>query len=110
MESIGETEDPTLISPLLIAAVTVDWADDDYIGGFFGVDAVQSTRSGLPQYVVGAGFKSVNLELGVLHFVNKSWTVQGLAGYSKLIGDAKDSPIVKDDDYAYFGGFVAYNF
>jgi len=110
IESMEESEALTLIGPFVIAGLSVDWADDDYNSSFFGVDAEQSARSGLPQYTAHAGFKSVNLELGVLHHLNKSWSVQGVAGYKKLIGDAKDSPIVRDDDNVIVGGFINYHF
>jgi len=110
MELMGETEDFTFIGPLITAGLSADWADDDYTSGFFSIDAGQSALSGLPQYTAGDGFKSVNLELGVLYPVNQSWTVHGLAGYSKLIGDAEDSPIVRDDDHIFVGGFINYHF
>lgn len=110
MDSMGDTVDPTLIGPLIIASLIADWADDDYISAFFSVDAEQSARSGLPQYAAEAGFKSVSLEISVLHFLNTSWTAQGLAGYSKFFGDVQDSPVVKDDDHVYFGGFINYHF
>jgi len=110
MDSMEDTEELTLTGPFLTAALTMEWADNDYINGFFGVDAVQSARSGLPQYAAAAGFRSVNLDLGVLHIIDNSWTVQGLAGYNTLIGDAKNSPIVRDDDFIYFAGFITYHF
>lgn len=110
IESMEETEALKVIGPIVTLGLSVDWADEYYTGGFFGVDAGQSARSGLPQYTAEAGFKSFSIELGVLYFVNKSWTVQGLAGYSEFIGDAKDSPIVKDDDYVFVGGFFNYHF
>lgn len=110
MESMGETEDFTLIGPLITARLSADWADDDYTSGFFSVDAGQSALSALPQYTAGAGFKSVNLELSVLYPVNQSWSVHGLAGYSKLIGDAEDSPIVRDANHIFVGGFINYHF
>lgn len=110
MALTGESDDLTLIGPLVIAALSADWADDHYTRSFFGVDADQSARSGLPQHTAGAGFKSVNLELSVLYPVSKSWIVQGLAGYSKLMGDVEDSPIVKVSDYIFVGGFINYHF
>ena len=110
MESMAETEELTLTGPYVTAALKTEWADNDYINGFFGVDAMQSSLSGLPPYTAAAGFRSVNLELGVLHIIYNSWTVQGLAGYNTLIGDTKNSPIVKDDDHIYFAGIITYHF
>lgn len=110
MESIGEPEDLLLVGPVMTAGLSADWADDNYTSGFFGVNAEQSVRSGLPLYTAEAGFKSVNAEFSVLYPVNNSWTAQGLVGYSKLIGDAEDSPIVIGDDSVFVGGFITYHF
>ncbi len=110
IESMAETEDLTLIGPLIIAGVSADWADDDYTRDFFGVNAEQSADSGLPLHTAESGFESVNLELGVLYPVSKSWIVHGLAGYTKLIGDAKDSPVVKANDYIFIGALINYQF
>ncbi len=110
IESSGETEDLSLIGPIIIAGLSADWADDEYTSGFFGVDEMQSVRSGLPQHTAEAGFKSVNLELSVLYPISRSWTVLGFSGYRKLIGDVDNSPIVKADEYVFIGGFVNYHF
>lgn len=110
MELEGETEDLLIIGPLVTAGLTADWGDNDYTSGFFSVNAEQSLRSGLPQYTAEAGFRSLNFELGVLYPVSKSWIAQGLVGYSKLIGDAEGSPIVKANDDIIFGGFISYQF
>lgn len=109
-ELIDDTEDLALIGPLVTAGLSANWADYDYTSVFFGVNTEQSARSGLPLHTAAAGFESVNLELGVLYPVSKSWIVHGLAGYSRLLGDAEDSPIVKASDYVFLGGFIDYHF
>lgn len=110
VESMGETGDHIPIGPIITAGLSAAWADDNYSNGFFGVDAEQSASSGLPQYSAGAGFKSINLDLGILYSVNESWTARGFAGYNKLMGDAMDSPIVRDDDNVLVGVFITYHF
>jgi len=109
-ETLGQAEDLLLAGPIITAGLSADWADDNYTSGFFGVTAEQSARSGLPQYTAEAGFKSINAEVSVLYPVNKSWTVQGLVGYTRLIGDAEDSPVVLENDITFVGGFVTYHF
>lgn len=96
--------------PVFTLGLSADWADEDYNGGFFGVTAAQSTHSGLPRYTVGAGFKSLNLELNFLYPIDESWSINGIVSYTKLIGDVADSPIVKDVDQVFVGSFLAYYF
>ena len=79
----------------LFGGVSVDWADTNYNNTFFGISAVQSAASGLSQYSAGSGFKSVNAEIGFLQPLGKGWGLTGAVGYSRLLGDAVDSPIVK---------------
>ena len=110
IELMEESDDLSFTGPVVIVGLSMDWADDEYTTAFFSVDEGQSARSGLPPYTANAGFKSVNLEFGVLYPVNESWSLLGLAGYTKFIGDAKDSPIVKDDVNVFVGGFVNYHF
>jgi len=110
MESRAAKERRALTGPYVIAALTTEGSENEDSNGLFGVDALQSSFSGLPQYTAAAGFRSVNLELSVLHIIYNSWTVQGLAGYNTLIGDTNNSPIVKDDDHIYFAGIINHHF
>jgi MipA family protein len=78
--------------------VTADlWADaanNTYMDTFFGVSSAQSLRSGLRTYDPGAGFKSLSAKLGTELALTPDWTLDASAGYSRLIGDAADSPLV----------------
>ena len=78
-----------------IASAT--FADNNYMDAYFGVNASQSARSGLPEYEAKAGLKRVDLKASVTYMFNENWLVTGAAGAGLLMGDAKDSPIVKDD-------------
>ncbi len=104
IENLGQS------GPVLLLGISADWADDNYTGDYFGVTTVQSARSGLAQYNAEAGFKSVNIDIGVIYPVTDSWTVNGQLGYSQLIGDAADSPIVKKEGQAFGAAFVSYKF
>tara|TARA_R110000868_G_scaffold391354_1_gene661301 strand:+ start:171 stop:518 length:348 start_codon:yes stop_codon:yes gene_type:complete len=95
------------------AGVATTWADDDYTQSFFGIDAGQSLRSGYREYNAEAGFKDVSLSLGISYAVTENWNVTGMVGYSRLIGDAADSPIVDEQgsaDAFMTGLFVGYRF
>ncbi|WP_235912080.1 MipA/OmpV family protein [Mesorhizobium xinjiangense] len=73
------------------------WADDNHMETYFSVTPTQSFNSGLPVYEAGAGMKRVNFQGSITYMMTEHWMVTGAAGAGLLIGDAKDSPIVKDD-------------
>ena len=96
--------------PALNIGVSSTWADDNYMEDFFGVTSTQSGRSGLAQYNASSGFKSVDAEVGVMYPLGDSWAVNAMVEYSQLIGDAADSPIVKDKGQFSGGMFISYKF
>jgi outer membrane scaffolding protein for murein synthesis (MipA/OmpV family) len=63
---------------------------------WFGVDAGQSLASGYPVYSPGAGFRSLHAGVSVNHFFAGRWFAIGGIGFAHLLGDAADSPIVRD--------------
>jgi MipA family protein len=83
---------------LIKADLWADAANDTYMDTFFGVTRSQSRRSGLPIYDPGAGFKSISAKLGTEVALTPDWTLDASAGYSRLIGDAADSPLVSSAD------------
>lgn len=82
---------------LLGAGASATFADDNHMKDYFGVTAAQSARSGLREHRAEAGLKRVDLEASVTYLVSESWIIRGQAGVGFLTGDAKDSPIVRDD-------------
>lgn len=96
--------------PAFLAGISSTWSDDKYMKNYFGVNATQSARSGLRQYTAKSGLKSVTAELGFLYPVNENWEVMTMIEYSRLIGDAADSPISKDDGVVFGGLTVSYKF
>ena len=78
----------------VLAGVTV--ATGDYMNEVLGVTAADSAASGLAVYKPGGGFRDLRLApLAVLH-LTENWQMGATAGWSRLIGDAADSPIVRD--------------
>ncbi|MGI9507582.1 MAG: MipA/OmpV family protein [Geminicoccaceae bacterium] len=73
------------------------WASENYTEAFFGVSAAQAAASGLDQFDTEAGFKSAGVELGASYRLTDSVGLQLELGYSRLLGDAADSPIVADE-------------
>jgi len=97
---------------LSITAYTT-WADDDYMSAYFEVDQKNSLKSGLKQYDADSGFKDFGITLPLLYNASPHWSIMGVVGYKRLIGDAADSPIVDDegDENQFVGGaFAIYRF
>lgn len=88
------------IAPRLLvkAEASLDIADDTYMHSFFGVTALQSARSGLRTFDAGAGAKSASATVWTEYAIDADWTLYASAGYTRLLGDAVDSPIVESAD------------
>lgn len=99
-----------LRGPALQLGVSATWADGDYMESYFGVNPVQSAASGYARYGAESGFKSVDFQVGVIYPFADNWAVNARSGYSSLLGDAAESPIVKDDGRFSGGLFLSYRF
>lgn len=89
------------------------WADGSYMESFFGINATQALASGLAAFTATSGLKDVSLALGANYQVSDQWALVGNAGFSKLLGDAKNSPIVavRGSSSQFVGGlFAVYSF
>lgn len=92
------------------ADVSGSWADDKYMESYFGITSAQSASSGLAEYDAKAGIKRVDVKASVTYMMTENWLVTGAAGAGFLLGDAKDSPVVKDDVQPFGMLGVAYRF
>ena len=70
------------------------WADNDFHDAYFGVP-VAIPAAGLAAYNPGSGFYAVGARAGLTQRLGRNWGLFGYAGYDRLIGDAADSPIVR---------------
>jgi outer membrane scaffolding protein for murein synthesis (MipA/OmpV family) len=87
------------------------YADDSYMGAYFGVGA--ASPSGLAAFSPGGGFKDVGLSAFAAYQLNQNWSLVGFARVSELVGDAADSPIVTqtgNTTQALVGFGVSYTF
>ena len=82
---------------MLMGKVGTKWADEDHMNTYFGVSSRQSVRSGYTAYKADAGFQSVGVTAGAFYNVNDNWDVMLMLSGDQLIGDAADSPIVKQE-------------
>jgi outer membrane protein len=74
----------------------VTWADDDYMDTYFGVSGGDSARSGLKKYTASSGIKDAGISVTGFYRFNQSWGVAGLLGYTQMLNDAEDSPLVNN--------------
>lgn len=85
----------------LFASTT--YADSDYMRTYFGVDAEDAARSGLSIYDADSGFKDASAGITWQYNFNRNWGMLALARYTRLLEDAKDSPVVDDEGDANQG-------
>jgi outer membrane scaffolding protein for murein synthesis (MipA/OmpV family) len=89
------------------------YADDQYNQTYFGIDADNARRSGFATYDAKAGIKDVSFSTTLSYALTKQWAVTGTVGVKRLMGDAADSPIVKDagsPTQGFFSTGVVYRF
>ncbi|RWE17098.1 MAG: MipA/OmpV family protein [Mesorhizobium sp.] len=92
------------------AGASATFADENYMQTYFGVTALQATRSGLRRYDAGAGLKRFDVEASVTYMATENWLVRGQVGVGFLTGDAKNSPIVRKTTQPSGMLFVGYRF
>ena len=82
------------------------YATEKYMSTYFGIDNKNAGVSGLDRFDADAGFKDVGLGLGLNYQISESWGLNLQGGYTRLIGDAEDSPVTDDEGSAnqFFGG------
>ena len=93
--------------------LSTTYADDDYMETYFQVDSKNVGTSGLPFYNADSGIKDVGLSVVADYSLNKSWSIMGIGSYTRLVGDAEDSPVVDDEgseNQMFFGVMGIYHF
>ena len=84
-------------SIMLLGSVGTTWADEEHMSNYFGVSASQSASSGYDQHDAESGFKSIGFSIGANYAITEEWNANITFRGDQLIGDAADSPIVKDE-------------
>lgn len=92
----------------LVASVGTNIATEDYMRANFGVTAAQAGL--LPVYTPGAGFKDVFVGATASIDLDPRWTLFVMGRYSRLVGDAADSPIIDTANQFYAGAGLSYKF
>jgi len=79
---------------LLMGQMT--WADQNYMNSYFGVSANEAARSGLRQFHATAGVRDVGFTLSTSVPIWRKLAFVSTVNYSRLLGDAADSPLTED--------------
>lgn len=106
----AEYQAPVTERLILGAGVEAVIANDKHMEAYFGVNAAQAARSGLPEYKAEAGLKRVNVSASATYMLSENWLVRGEASLGILTGDAADSPIVEEKLQPSTSLFVGYKF
>ncbi|WP_189050279.1 MipA/OmpV family protein [Aliidongia dinghuensis] len=77
---------------------------------YFGVDALQSARSGKRLYNPSGGVESVGAATTVSYALDDHWQLMTRLADDVLVGDAADSPIVRSKNQATVMTGVTYHF
>ncbi|MBL8670989.1 MAG: MipA/OmpV family protein [Alphaproteobacteria bacterium] len=89
------------------------WASDSYMKTYFGISTLQANRSGLTVFTAQADVKDINFVASLGYDITANVDLTGFVGYKRMLGDAKNSPIVNqrgDENNYMFGATVAYKF
>lgn len=106
----GEKNGHGLSGTALTLGVSAQWADKAYMRDYFGVNATQAARSGKKAFEAKAGFKSFSTDLGLLVPLTDHVIIGSKVSYTRLIGDAADSPLSLDDNQLGAQLFATYTF
>ena len=71
------------------------YGDNKHMRTYFGVSDAQSLRSGYRAYRAKAGFETVSAAVSWDHVIDKNWSTHTAVGFTRLTGDAADSPLTK---------------
>lgn len=80
---------------LLSAGPRLTWGDRRHTRSYFGISPTESADTGLSAYDPSGGIQSAGAVIGGLYQLNQRWGLAAYGGYSRLVGNAADSPIVR---------------
>jgi outer membrane protein len=104
---------PIDVRTVVAVAGTIDYANGEYMSTYFGINSADSARSGLKTYNADAGIKDVGVGVLLQYYPWDHVGFRVAAKYTRLVGDAADSPVVDDrgDENQLLGGLmVTYRF
>ena len=90
------------------------WGSQNYMDTYFGISSSEAADSPVydKAYKADAGFNTVGLAGSATYSLTDDWKLHALVGWDRLVGDAGNSPIVKEgsENQFYAGGGLTYRF
>lgn len=80
---------------MLTASAEARFSDDKFGDTYFGVTSEESVTSGYDAYQAGGGFYAAAVTLEARYALTEKTAILGELEYSRLLGDAADSPLVE---------------
>ncbi|MDX1799540.1 MAG: MipA/OmpV family protein [Marinobacter sp.] len=74
----------------------VRWGNRSWNEALFNISPADAARSDLPAYRASGPYLRASLNTRVSYYLTRQINVSTIASYNRLLGDAADSPIVKD--------------
>lgn len=81
----------------LSADMSLTFSDDNYMQGYFGLDAAAALAAGRPTYDIDGGFRRARLGLGASYRLSENLRLGAQISVSQLGSEVRDSPIVEED-------------
>ncbi len=72
-----------------------NYADGNFNDTYFSIDNNNSKRSGLQEFDAKSGINSYGASFNISYALNRKWGITSIVRASRLVNDAKNSPIVK---------------
>ncbi len=103
---------PIFVNQRLIVAPSIGttWGNRKHNNRYWGISEQQSLDSGLPQFSVGSGFIDAKAEINAMYRVTDRVSLGVSGGLTTLVGDMKDSPIIKSKTRPFGILFASYEF
>ena len=95
---------------------TISWASEKYMETYFDVYPNQAEKTSIETYDAGEGLKDFGIGIGLTYDLDAHWILKGKLAYTRLLGDAQDSPLVDpdggqgNDNQLQLGTALAYRF
>ena len=83
-----------------IVSLSTSYASGQYMDAFFDVSAADAVASGLAPFSASAGFKDVGITGVIRYAFTDNWSASFIGNYTRLVGDAADSSIVRTGGFA----------
>jgi outer membrane protein len=77
-------------------ALGTSYGSGNYTDTYFSVTPGGAAASGLPVYEAGAGFRDIRVTAVLVQPISETFVIGAGVLYGRLLGDAADSPIVRD--------------